>query len=296
MRHVVMYSSGIGSWATAQRVIERHPDEHVALVFADTNTEDADNYRFLTQSVAQLFGSALTKMNAWEYTVEGVEGVIRGWERGARSFHWVTNGGRTIWDVFRESRYLGNTRADICSRRLKREPLRRWLEDMWHPSDTVVHLGFGFEEGHRLKRAAPHWEPWRVAAVMAEEPLMTKDMVLKSARMSGLSPPRLYNVASGALPHANCGGLCIKAGQAQFRIALDHLPDLYAQWEEQEQKMREYLESDVSIMRDRGGTETTPLTMTEFRERLEQQPKLFDPLDTGDCSCFSPTPEENDRE
>jgi hypothetical protein len=39
----------------------------------------------------------------------------------------------------------------------------------------------------------------------------------------------------------------------------------------------------------RNGKEVVaPLTMREFRERLEAQPALFDTEEWGACSCFSP--------
>ncbi len=40
MKHVVMFSGGAGSWATARRVIDRGLDP--VLLFADTRMEDED--------------------------------------------------------------------------------------------------------------------------------------------------------------------------------------------------------------------------------------------------------------
>jgi len=36
LEHVVMFSGGIGSWATARRVADEHGPEHLTLLFADT--------------------------------------------------------------------------------------------------------------------------------------------------------------------------------------------------------------------------------------------------------------------
>ena len=49
---------------------------------------------------------------------------------------------------------------------------------------------------------------------------------------------------------------------------------------------RNLLGKDVSILRDRVGGPVKPLTLREFRERLEQQPGLFDADDWGACACF----------
>lgn len=282
-RYVCMFSSGIGSWAAVRRLVDDGADPSAAtLLFADTNVEDADNYRFLLEAAADVLGP-LTMV-----TQQTDRRVWRG-ESGGRLW-WLTNGGRTIWDVFREQSFLGNTRADVCSRTLKREPMREWLDEHYDPADTVVVLGFGFEERHRLERARPHWEPWRIAAPMAHEPYMMKDAVLEAARDRGLEPPRLYDDAGGQLPHANCGGLCVKAGQSQFRAALfdDRLRAVYLEWEREEQAFREATGKNVAILRDRTGGTTDPLTLREYRERLEDDPTLFDAMDVGTCSCMTP--------
>lgn len=283
VHHVVMFSSGIGSWAAARRLVDDGADPgQVTLLFADTNVEDADNYRFLTEAAADVIGE-LTMT-----TVDAGRKVWRG-DTGGRLW-WMTNHGRTIWDVFDEQQFLGNTRADPCSKKLKREPMRQWLEDRCDPDGTLVVLGFGFEEAHRLERSRPHWEPWEISAPMAHEPYMMKDAVLDWARDRGLDPPRLYDDAGGQLPHANCGGLCVKAGQTQFRAALfdDRLRPVYLEWERREQEFRDEHDADVAILRDRTGGTTDPLTLREYRRRLEDDPTLFDAADVGTCSCMTP--------
>lgn len=255
-----MFSSGAGSWAAAKRTVEHHGASEVTLLFADTNTEDADNYRFLHEAAANV-GAPLVVLD---------------------------NGGRTIWDVFHERRFLGNTRADPCSDALKRKPMRAWLEQHCDPDATAVVLGFGWEEAHRFRRAQGYWEPWRIEAPMCDEPYLFKPQVLDWLRAEGIEPPRLY--AQG-FEHANCGGGCVKAGQAQFRTLLRERPDTYAEWEAQEQAVRDHLGADVSILRDRTGGDTRPLTLRALRERLEREPSLFDAADEGSCSCLLP-PEE----
>ena len=47
MKHVVMFSGGIASWATAKRVAERHGTDALTLLFADTRIEDDDLFLLL---------------------------------------------------------------------------------------------------------------------------------------------------------------------------------------------------------------------------------------------------------
>jgi len=46
MKHVVQFSGGLCSFWAAHRVIAQHGRENVTLLFADTNMEDEDLYRF----------------------------------------------------------------------------------------------------------------------------------------------------------------------------------------------------------------------------------------------------------
>ena len=297
LHHVVMFSSGAGSAVAAKRVAERYGTDRLTLLFADVNMEHPDNYRFLREA------------HAWV----GGELVI------------LDNDGRTIWDVFKAQRFLGNTRVDLCSRVLKREPMRAWLDANCDPENTVVHLGFDISEEHRIARAAPHWVPWHVEAPLCWEPVVWKDQAIERLAAAGIEAPLLTRQG---FPHANCGGGCVKAGIGQFtRLYHDH-PDTYAEWERQEEKMRAYLGKDISILRDRRKVpamvcphevewwdedleeertepahedadcpapvsrmvpNVRPLTLRSLRVRIEDERSLFSLLDAdeGDsCNCM----------
>jgi 3'-phosphoadenosine 5'-phosphosulfate sulfotransferase (PAPS reductase)/FAD synthetase len=252
-----MFSSGAGSWAAAKRVAEQHGTEGLVLLFADTLIEDEDNYRFLDEAAANI----------------GVQPT-------------TVAEGRDPWQVFFDVRFLGNTRIDPCSRVLKRELLRAWLDAECDPASTTVYLGYEWSEPHRVKASARFWQPWQVEAPLTEPPAMSKDEALAWLRAEGIEPPRLY---AAGFPHANCGGFCVKGGQAQFATLLRWNPERYAYHERREQELREYLGADVAILRDRTGGETRPLTLRAFRERLEAQPSLFDADEWGACACFTPS-------
>jgi len=253
-----MFSGGIGSWATAKRVVERHGPDDVQLLFTDTLIEDEDLYRFLPEA-AENVGAELV---------------------------WIKEG-RDPWQVFFDKRFLGNHRVDSCSSVLKREMSRKWIEANCDPADTVLYLGIDWTEEHRFLRAVPHWKPYTLEAPLIQPPLLDKNQQIQWARSEGLEPCRLYGMG---FPHANCGGFCIKAGHAMFKLLLEKMPERYAYHEQREQEFREFIGKDVAMMVDRvGGGPRRPLTMKALRERVQQDRcETLDLFEWGGCACFTP--------
>lgn len=248
---VVFYSGGIASWATAKRVIERHGTDGLVLLFTDTNSEDEDLYRFLDETAIR-FGVPITRLAD----------------------------GRDIWQVFRDERMLGSTRMDPCSKILKRQLGRRWIRE--NAPDATLYFGIDWTEVHRLDRIRSAWEPWTVEAPMTEPPYRLRAEMIADLEASGIRPPRLYGLG---FEHNNCGGGCVKAGIGHFTQLLRVWPERYAEWEANEQAMRDFLDRDVSILRDRTDGETKPLTLAALRERVERGASL--PMfDIGGCACF----------
>jgi len=247
-----MFSGGIGSWAAAKRVAEKHGTDDLALLFTDTLIEDADTYRFLREAAANVGGEF----------VEIAEG-------------------RTPWEVFRDVRFLANSRVDPCSRVLKRDFADRWLEANRDPSETVVYVGIDWTEMHRIERLAERKKPWVYEAPMCDPPYLTKDEMHEWAEREGLRKQRLYTLG---MPHANCGGGCVKMGIGGFARLYHADPCRFAEWEENEQRLRVQL-GEVSILRDRAGGTTTPLTLRALRERLDAGGQV-DLFDIGGCGCF----------
>lgn len=256
--HVVMFSGGLGSYRAAKIAAREHGTDRMVLLFADTLMEDPDLYRFLTEAAADVGAPLVT----------------------------VTEG-RTPWEVFRDVRFLGNTRVDPCSRVLKREPLRRWLVENTDPGECTIYLGIGHDEAHRFENAARNHAPWAVRAPLCEDPTIPLSINAARAELDavGIALPRLYRLG---FSHNNCGGFCVKAGQASFKILLEHLPDRYAQHEAEEERLRQHLNKDVAVLRDRRGGTTKPLTLRAFRERAESGGTLNyeESADYGACSCF----------
>ncbi len=262
--HVVMFSGGVGSWMTAHRVQDAHPGEPLHLLFADTLMEDEDLYRFLDEAERDL-GVQITRLSE----------------------------GRNPWQVFHDTKYLGNTRIDPCSRILKRSLLRKYINENFSHKNTVIYLGIDWTESHRYESAKPYWEPWNIQAPLCERPFLYKRQMIAALADAGIQQPRLYTMG---FPHNNCGGFCIKAGMAHFEHLLKNIPERYAYHEEQEQQLREYLGKDVSILRDRKGGVVKPLTLRDFRIRLGVGEANPEPQEWGGCGCFSPGEDGDDEQ
>lgn len=271
--HVVMFSGGLGSWATAREVLTGRADasDRLTLLFADVggdnrrphSGEDEDTYRFIQDAADDVIRRAhILDVHAELVTVRD---------------------GRDIWQVFKDDRFLGNSRLANCSKYLKQIPCRNWLDANADPDDSVVYVGIDWTETHRLPAIERSYLPYRALAPLAEPPYLTKEQVRDFAERSGLRIPRLY---LAGFPHNNCGGGCVRAGQAQFALLLREHPERYRAWEANEQELRDHLDADVSILRDRIGGTSTPLTLRSFREGIEAQTQLFDPNDFGGCGCF----------
>jgi hypothetical protein len=257
MKRIAMLSGGVGSWAAAKRVAERHGTADLTLLFADTKTEDEDTYRFLREGAANVGGQLIEIAD-----------------------------GRTIWEVFRDVRYLGNTRADPCSRVLKREMCDRWISTNCEPAETVIYVGIDWSEEHRFHRLRERRLPWVYEAPLCEAPYLTKAQLHDWATREGIRKQRLYVIGAS---HANCGGGCIKMGVGGFARLLASDPERFKEWEGNEQSLRDLL-GDVAILRDRNGGQTRPLTLRALRERIEDgyQPDMFE---IGGCGCFVDLPE-----
>jgi hypothetical protein len=249
-----MFSSGAGSWAAARRVADQHGTDGLILLFADVKGEDEDNYRFLHEAAADVGGELV-----------------------------IVSDGRTIWDVFRDDRFLGNTRLANCSKFLKQRPAREWLDAHCDPAETTVYVGIDWTEMHRLPAIEKAYQPYAARAPLCEPPYISRQDMFAELKRRGLRRPRLYDMG---MEHANCGGGCVRAGQGQFARLLEVMPERFAEWERNEQTLRDHLGKDVAILRDRTGGELRPLTLREFRERAESKPEQIDLFDIGGCGCF----------
>jgi len=299
MRHVVRFSTGITSWLAARRTVEAHGTDRLKLLFADTLAEDEDNYRFLIDGAADVFGVPLADVADLSADARATP-PLESSDLAARKAHladlrgrtaarlpglaWIADG-RTPFEVFHDERFLGNSRLDPCSKILKRELCDRWHREHCDPAETVCVFGLDWTEPHRVSKLRAMFEAngWRTDFPLTREPLLPKTFILSQAWARGLNTPRLYEYR---VKHANCGMLCCKMGQAQAKELLAAFPERYAYGERREESLRAYLGKDVSMLTDRrGGTGKKPLTLRQFRERLQSTGE-YDACDAGGCACF----------
>jgi hypothetical protein len=250
-KHLVQFSTGLSSAEVAWRLTEQHGRENVVLMTADTLKEHPDNWRFAREVVARL----------------GCE--------------WIKlTDGRTPMQVGRDRRCVPSNRMPVCSQVLKRELLRWYLDANHDPQADTVYIGYDWSEPGRIANAGRFWAPWTMRALLAEPPYAPPLEDLFRSR--GIQPPELYRYG---LPHANCGGFCVRGGQAQWSLMLGVDRCGYLEWEAEEEETRRVLGKDVSILRDRAGGTTVPLSLRSFRERIERQPSMFEEDDWGACGC-----------
>ena len=256
--HVVFFSGGVASWATAKRVAATHGTQRLKLLFTDTLIEDPTLYTFLKEGAINVGGELIT----------------------------ITEG-RTPWQVFRDERMLGNSRVDPCSRVLKREPAQRWIKSTYpRPESVRLYLGLSWDEQHRLERSQRFWQPYAVWSPLCEPPYLQKNDLFAWAKSEGLTIPRLYELG---FSHNNCGGGCVKAGVSHFRHLLHVLPDVYDEWATNEEAIPRHLNKPVTILRYQQNNERHNITLNELRDK---QADLTPAFDWGGCGCFSPEDDE----
>lgn len=281
MIHINMNSGGIGSWAAGMRVAEKVGTETLIHLFTDTKKkndshphrgEDQDLYRFLQEGV-QVCGGRL---------------------------EWVSKG-KHVWQTFEDSRYMANSRIDPCSRELKREMARVWIEKNYKPEEVTLYIGIDWSEHHRTIKNKKFWAPYNVEFPMCEAPYLSKEDMCKWAESLGVERPRLYKLG---FPHNNCGGFCVKAGLAQFRLLLKTMPERYAYHEFKQEELFSVLGKRVPFLKKDEDTVTTYLSLKEYRELIEQEERKFvehgiepqtlfeEKYDYGGCGCFGDVEEE----
>lgn len=255
MWHVVNVSGGVPSAIALERTIEKVGHEKTVAVFADVKIEDPDLYRFLDDVEA--------------YLQHPIQRIAEG---------------RTPWELFFDERMMGNNRADICSRILKREFLDKWIADNGYtPENTTRVFGFGVKELHRADNIRQVVAPYPVWIPLHEAPLMSNCECVEYVRNEwGIDPPDLYDQG---FPHNNCGGACVKAGHGQWYLAYKKRRSVFDMWEQKEAEHRAMTGKDVSILRDRRGGENSPMPLSELRRRFDEDG--YRPSDVrGGCDCM----------
>lgn len=255
--YVANVSGGLTSYEALRRTIARYGRDATRAVFADTKIEDSDLYRFLDDIERQL-----------GITIERLAD------------------GRTPFDIWYAERAItlrtAGAGAAPCSKFLKRKVIARWLATQPQPYTLV--FGLDWSEADRMRRLADNYAPTPVWFPLADPPYVDKCRIADDLERDGIKVPQLY---IDGFVHNNCGGGCVKAGQAHWAHLWRTRPATYARWEAEEARFRAWVGKDVSILKDRRGGRAKPLTLAVFRERLERG-EAYDTLEWGGCGCFAP--------
>ncbi|MCP4230263.1 MAG: hypothetical protein GY771_08955 [bacterium] len=87
--------------------------------------------------------------------------------------------------------------------------------------------------------------------------------------------------------HNNCGGFCIRSGQAQFRKLWIEKPEYYLECERAEQDVFSVIGKPQPFLRMTVDGELNYLSLQEYREGyLQKDDKQIDLFDWGGCGCF----------
>lgn len=308
VKHVVMTSGGIGSWAAGKRVASRHGVQDLTLLFTDPIVEHDDLYRFLLQAAANILRMPEpTRLVALARRLPGIDADSLAERKAAlahiaseANYHfggglaWIADG-RTPWEVFASERFLGNSRVAPCTKILKQKLAREWLETNCVRAETICYVGIDWTEEHRFigrkgkdgkkgkpgLRAIMAAQGWRYEAPMCEAPPRAKWQMHADCRAEGIEPGQSYK---DGFSHDNCGGECVKAGVGHWAQVYRTRPLRYLHAEREEQAARATL-GDVSILSETVRGEERRLTLSELRRRMECGDKI-DLLDHGGCGCF----------
>lgn len=240
---VGFFSGGIASFLACVRV---RPD---VLLFSDTGIEDEDLYRFLKDASSYL-GVPLVTVRA----------------------------GVSFRDLILKEHALSNNRMPFCSRKLKHEPARKWIEE--HAPNATLVFGIDWTEAHRAERIAARWPGHEIRCPMTEKPYLTKPEMVEVVRSMGLEPPRLYKLG---FAHNNCGG-----GMRAWYHLYQTLPERYNWWIETEQ----LIPGHTFCSRTENGA--------KVNVPLAELPRYFEcnsdqlAFDWGGCGCFIDDLDAND--
>lgn len=304
-RGVAMLSGGASSWRAAKVWKAKNPDADLLLMFTDVLFEDADTYRFLLEGAANIFDRKLNWLPRAEdfpdYRV--LDGTpieeYRGnseWrafladlrEKAAIAIpelQWLVEG-RDPWEVYRDERYLGNSRKDPCSKILKRKQADKWLAEHGDPDRDVLIYGIGEHEKHRFDDGDGKGILHRLASkgFRCEAPLIGMPEInpILHVRAQGIEPARNYALN---YMHDNCGGFCCKGGKAHVENRNAVHPERADYDAMMEAQMQRFLGKPYTILTETVRKVKFNLSMAAFLLRLRADPELHHEYEPGDSGC-----------
>ena len=270
MLHIATLSSGAASAYTAQLMIDEVGRDNCQAIFTDTLVEDADNYRFLDEIVAHL---------------------------GVPYFRLCE--GKTPLELAWSEHALPSDLIPFCSRKLKREPMERYIEELQDAEnihDITLWWGIGVEESHRAVAIGRNW--LANYNIHSRFPLIEQTVYhnrpFEWLEEIGIKRPRMYDEG---FQHANCGMQgCVRGGLNHWALLYDRRPDVYAQTEALEQQWQRDFGKHNTILRITRDGVKSQISLKDFREQhLENKPlfngdfnqDLFPTEPKNACGCMA---------
>lgn len=254
----VNVSGGDGSALVWFRCIEMYGVDRVIPVFADTNSEHEDLYRFL-EDCEVAFGQELVRLND----------------------------GRNIWDVFDQTGVMRIARAGgACkaSIELKQKPLADFFKQCG--ADAIA-VGIEFSEPERMQSFETKLAPTEVLFPLAVKPRLSECDIHEEIRKLGLKPCVVYEEGQ---PHNNCRKYgCILAGVSQWADDVKLNPEGFDYAKDREAKF--FDKTGFTVCRDQSGGEVKPYPLRKLKEDVLGG-KTFRYDWRSQCSCMTPQPKE----
>lgn len=290
--YVVQMSGGVGSFAAALRIVERYGRDCLRLLFTDTLIEDKDLYRFLIEGASYLLtGEVIRDFSPWMRTLPEVEDDMLARKAALIMYRdsvrqalpgliWIADG-RDPWEVYRDERFLGNSRIAPCSHILKQKVAGDYIRAHHAPDDTTLVFGIDWSEAHRTAAMTRNWAPYACAFPLTEPPYRTKADHLAALHDHGIEPPALYGEG---FPHNNCGGFCVRAGHGAFGLLRRTHPERFAYHRRQEEAMQALLDAPVTILSKTINGRKVPYSLADLE--ADHETGQVDMFDLGGCGCF----------
>lgn len=297
--NVVMFSGGAGSWATAKRVAERHGTENLTLLFADTKVEDTDTYRFLHGAARNVGGELVVVEDGRTPFQVFHDDRFLGNARLANCSKYLKQKPCREWLEANCSPDDTTLYVGIDWTEQHRLPA---IVNGWAPytveapmcerpyMDKAAVLDWLKREGLRPPKAYsegfPHANCMDQGCVRGGQAYWSRllqtrrDVFLRTeADEQKLRSHLGKDVAM--LRERGRAGILARLGWSESDLVSHTVRDLI-------EPEGEWVERIVWVHRDTGEPvpSSVPMTLREFRERIEAHPTLFDAAEWGGCGCF----------
>jgi hypothetical protein len=283
--HIVSVSGGMSSMAVYWQVKNQYPKDKVIAVFCDTIIEHYDLYRFLIEVIDKV--KTNPKDTAKYLKIPVIQEIekrkkylfkLREFcQKAYPNFVWLS-ADKTPFDIFIKNRLMGNQRIDPCSKYLKREPFRKFVNNFDH-KNTIIYLGLDHDEPKRISAFSELIKPYSCRFPLAENPSIFPDF-LDWMNSKNIKRPLLYGLGFW---HNNCGGFCVKAGHKQFKNLLEKMPEDYETFSEMEEDVYKKIGKKYPFIKKVKNGDASFLSMRDFKKESSPSDNVDD---DSSCSCF----------